>query len=62
LAAFCLTVLAVGCETSSHKSVRTYEYSDEPPPEQQSQADEFESEYEMQSEGEMVSPGQMVGE
>ncbi len=52
---------AVGCATSSHKSVRTYEYTDEPA-QKRSESDELDSEYKMQSEGEMVSPGTMVDE
>lgn len=62
LAAVCVAGLAVGCETSSHKSVRTYEYNDQPPPEKRSQSDELDSEYKMQSEGQMVAPGTMVNE
>ena len=46
------TVLALGCAKSSHKTVRTYEYNDEPP-QKRSESDELDSEYKMQSEGEM---------
>ena len=63
-------VIAVscGCETSSRKSVSTYDYSEEPPParttgnrppvETERQVDETEGE--MVSPGEMVPPGRMV--
>ena len=54
LAAFCLAGLAFGCETSSHKTVRTYEYSDEPTS-KRSESQELDSEYKMQSEGEMTN-------
>ena len=53
--------LAVGCASSSHKSVRTYEYDEEPPPEQR-QKEVGGSEGEMVSPGEMVGPGEMVDE
>ena len=53
--------LAVGCASSSHKSVRTYEYDEEPPPEQK-QPEVGSAEYEMVSPGEMVGPGEMVDE
>jgi len=61
LAVLFIAGLVVGCETSSHKTIRTYQYNDEPPP-KRSQSDELDSEYKMQSEGEMVSPGTMVDE
>ena len=61
LAVFFVAGFVMGCETSSRKTVRTYEYKDEPPP-KRSQSDELDSEYKMQSEGEMVSPGEMVDE
>ena len=47
---------AVCCETSSHKSVRTYDYSD------QGQAPERQPDKELNSEYQMVSPGEMVVE
>lgn len=47
---------AVGCETSSHKSVRTYDYND------QGRAAEQKPEEELNSEYQMVSPGEMVVE
>ena len=59
--AMAAAVLTLGCASSSHKSVRTYEYREEPPPEQR-QPVETESEYEMVSPGEMVGPGEMVDE
>ena len=48
-----------GCETSSHKSVRTYDYRDEGRPVQrENEAEEQDSEYHMVSPGEMVvDPG-----
>jgi len=45
---------AAGCETSSHKSVRTYDYND------QGQAPEQKPDKELNSEYQMVSPGEMV--
>lgn len=60
--AFCLLIGAAsligaaGCETSSHKSVRTYDYND------QGQAAEQKPEKELNSEYQMVSPGEMVVE
>lgn len=60
LAAGLLTV--VGCKSSSHKSVRTYEYNNEPQqpdPHARQQSNELDSEYKMVSPGEMQSPGQM---
>ena len=53
--------LAVGCASSSHKSVRTYEYDEKPPPEQK-QPEVGSSQGEMVSPGEMVGPGEMVDE
>jgi hypothetical protein len=47
----------VGCARSSHKSVRIYEYDDEPPRDRQMD-EELDSEYEMVSPGEMVGPGE----
>ncbi len=44
-----------GCETSSHKSVRTYDYNDQGrPTERANEAEEQDSEYHMVSPGEMV--------
>ena len=57
MGAVCLVGFCAGCETSSHKSVRTYEYNDQPRPAQVTQE---EPEYQMVSPGEMVSPGTMV--
>jgi hypothetical protein len=52
--------LTLGCATSSHKSVHTYEYKDQghpaEKPEAQAETEEAEGEYHM------VSPGQMVVE
>ena len=50
---------AVGCESSSRRTVRTYEYDDRPDS-MKAEEKEPDSVYEMQSEGEMVSPGEMV--
>lgn len=47
---------ATACETSSHKSVRTYDYND------QGQAPEQKPREELDSEYQMVSPGEMVVE
>ena len=43
-----------GCETSSHKSVRTYDYNDQGRVPQQQPDEELNSEYQMVSPGEMV--------
>ena len=59
MTAACLFGASVGCATSSHTSVRTYEYSDEPQRERVAD-DELGCEYQMQSPGEMVLPGEMV--
>jgi hypothetical protein len=56
MGAACLIGFCAGCETSSHKSVRTYEYNEQPRPAQVTQ----EPEVQMVSPGEMVSPGTMV--
>jgi hypothetical protein len=53
-------VAGAGCHTQSHKSVRTYEYSDDASSERQSQ--HLGSEHEMQSPGTMESPGTMTNE
>ena len=45
---------AAGCETSSHKSLRTYDYND------QGRAPEQKPKEELNSEYQMVSPGEMV--
>lgn len=57
IAALCLVVGSPGCESSSHSSVRTYEYSDEPQRDRQ-QDDQLDSEYKMVSPGEMTGPGE----
>ena len=44
--------LSLGCDTTSHKTVRTYEY-DDTPTEKRSESDKLDSEYKMESEGEM---------
>lgn len=50
----------MGCQSSSHKSVRTYDYRDDGKAPAQTTEQELDSEYQMQSPGEMVSPGTMV--
>lgn len=59
VAAAALPCVLAGCATSSHRSIRVYEYSEEPRPAQVTD-DEPSSEYQMQSPGKMVSPGEMV--
>ncbi len=44
--------LTFGCATEKHRSVRTYEHDEAPPPEQSKNADE--GEWQMESKGEMV--------
>ncbi|MEK6797830.1 MAG: hypothetical protein AABZ12_02565 [Planctomycetota bacterium] len=54
-----------GCATSSHKSVRTYDYNNDPHGEQRAQPAEEpqdESQPHMVSPGEMVAPGEPVVE
>ena len=55
-----VSLLTLGCATSSHKSVHTYDYNDQGRPVEkpaaQAEAEEAEGEYHM------VSPGQMVVE
>jgi hypothetical protein len=58
LSVACALSCHAGCASSSHSSVRIYEYSEEAP--EQSGNDELDSEYQMQSPGEMVAPGEMV--
>lgn len=53
----------LGCKSSSHRSVRTHEYSNEPrqeDPYARQRSDDLDSEYKMVSPGEMQSPGQMT--
>lgn len=45
---------ATACETSSHKSLRTYEYNDQGRAPEQKPKEELDSEYKMVSPGEMV--------
>ena len=52
-------VMALGCETSSHKSVRTYEYSDQPRGQRTSQPTETER-VEDSGDWQMTAPGEMV--
>ncbi len=52
LCAFIAGALSLGCDTTSHKTVRTYEY-DDTPKEKRSESDKLDSEYKMESEGEM---------
>ena len=54
----CLLGWFAGCRTTTHTSVRTYEYTDEPPV--RAVDDELTNEYQMRSPGEMVGPGEMV--
>ena len=61
-----LAVATIGCKSSSHKSVRTYDYSDDPRDARRVQQPieterEIESgDYEMVAPGEMVPPGKPV--
>lgn len=55
LGACVVLCFALGCESSSHKTVRTYEYNDAPE-KKRSESDELDSEYKMESEGEMKGP------
>jgi len=52
------SLLTLGCATSSHKSVRTYDYNDKgrpvEKPQAQAEAEEAEGEYHMVAPGEMV--------
>ena len=48
-------LLLSGCKTTDHKSVRIYEYGEEPPA--RAVNDEPTPEFQMESPGEMVSPG-----
>jgi len=58
--AVCLSILVMmGCESSSHKSVRTYEYRGDPGRAHET-ARPVSEEYEMEAPGEMASPGTMV--
>ncbi len=56
IASACVVVMGFlpACETSSHKSVKTYEYNDDPPPEKRSESKELDSDWKMESEGEMT--------
>ena len=45
---------AAACESSSHKSVRTYDYNDQGRVPEQKAKEELDSEYRMVSPGEMV--------
>ena len=45
---------AAACETSSHKSVRTYSYNDDGKEPEKKPQEELNSEYQMVSPGEMV--------
>jgi hypothetical protein len=55
-----LAAYGFGCESSSHKSVRMYEYKEEPPRSQRTAQPMDEEEDD--SEWHMVPPGQMVVE
>ncbi len=54
-----LLTLSIGCAKSSHRSVSTYEYSQEPPRAEQTQPARDE---ETIGEYKMVSPGEMIVE
>lgn len=53
------TALVLGCETSSHKSVRTYEYNEQPRGERTAQPTETER-VEDAGDWQMTKPGEMV--
>jgi len=60
-----VALVALGCETSSHKSVRTYDYDDQGRAtrgveEQPAEREVGRSNGEIVAPGEMVSPGEMV--
>ena len=58
-----VTVCLVGaCRSPSHKSVRTYEYNEDPAPSERADETVGESPGEMVSPGGMVSPGEMIDE
>ncbi|MFQ5589896.1 MAG: hypothetical protein ACE5HE_01920 [Phycisphaerae bacterium] len=57
----CVFAGPIGCARSSHRTVRVYQYDDEPPRDRQDD-DQLDSEYKMVSPGEMVGPGEMVDE
>ncbi len=61
-AVVCCAFGAMGCASSSHLSVRTYEYRDDGQVPTQAPQGELTSEYQMQSPGEMVSPGSMIAD
>ena len=52
-----LAFTLAGCARSSHRSLKTYEYNEEPAPSEQKQPQQATS-----SEYQMVSPGEMVVE
>ncbi len=57
-----LVAASMGCETSSHKTVRMYESTHHVQPasdEEATREEEPDSEYQMQSPGRMVPPGEM---
>ncbi len=54
-----MTLAIIGCETSSHKTVRTYDYNDQGRATRQAEEQPAERE-EMRQDGEMVAPGEMV--
>jgi len=56
---FAATVLVTGCQSSSHKSVRSYDYNEEPPDSRRAAQMEPEREEE-EGDWKMVSPGEMV--
>jgi len=52
--------LVGACRSPSHKSVRTYEYNEDPAPSERADETVGESSGGMVAPGEMVSPGEMV--
>ena len=48
-----VTIVTIGCDSTKHRSVRTYEHDEAPPPERRTDGGES-GEYEMESPGEMV--------
>jgi hypothetical protein len=61
LAAILGSAVLLGCATSSHKSVRTYEYDDRPSGQRTSRPSETER-VEDSGEWQMAAPGEMVVE
>ncbi len=57
-----VALFAAGCETSSHKTVKTYDYSNDsrPAQPQPTEREQRGSDAQMVEPGEMVAPGEMV--